>query len=390
MIAERWTILAALTLARAAMGFQFQTMAAVGPTASAALGLSDAVLGVAIGLYLAPGVAVALAGGWLGRRFGDKRVVLVGLFLMVAGGALLSRADSIPALLAGRALAGAGAVLLNVLVTKMAADWFAERELVAAMGVLISSWPIGIAGALLIAPPLAEAGGWTAPMALSAGCAGVGLILIALTYRAPPRATGAASPRAAPLSARERSLALLAGAVWTFYNIGFILVLAFGAQALSARGLEPVAAAALISLAGWLIIPGLIGGGWVAERLGRGDAALLGSLALSAALILLLPVSGAAAAALTAALGLAFGPAGPLIMALPVAAVRPETRAVSLGIYWTCYYLGMTLAPPVAGLAREAAGAPDAPLLLAAASLGLSALALAAYRRLQARPEPAR
>lgn len=45
----------------------------------------------------------------------------------------------------GRVLSGAGAVLLNVLVTKMVTDWFQGRENVLALGILITSWPLGIA-----------------------------------------------------------------------------------------------------------------------------------------------------------------------------------------------------------------------------------------------------
>ena len=85
-MSPRWRCLAALTLARAAMGFQFQSIAAVAPLICDGLGLDKTQLGWLIGLYLLPGVAFALPGGLLGRRFGDKRLVLVGLALMGIGG----------------------------------------------------------------------------------------------------------------------------------------------------------------------------------------------------------------------------------------------------------------------------------------------------------------
>ncbi len=64
----RWRSLAALTFARAAMGFQYQSVAAVAPLMGEGLGLDKAQLGWLIGLYLLPGVAFALPGGLLGRR----------------------------------------------------------------------------------------------------------------------------------------------------------------------------------------------------------------------------------------------------------------------------------------------------------------------------------
>jgi predicted MFS family arabinose efflux permease len=51
---ERWLILAALTCARTAMGFQFQSVAAVSPSLIEQLHLSYAALGTLIGLYLLP------------------------------------------------------------------------------------------------------------------------------------------------------------------------------------------------------------------------------------------------------------------------------------------------------------------------------------------------
>jgi MFS family permease len=85
----RWKILAVLTLARTAMGFQFQVVTAAGTGLTQTFDLTGATLGLLIGLYLLPGIAVAIPGGWLGQRFGDKRVVLAGLAMM-AGGARCS------------------------------------------------------------------------------------------------------------------------------------------------------------------------------------------------------------------------------------------------------------------------------------------------------------
>lgn len=69
---------------------------------------------------------VALPGGMLGQRFGAERIV-----------------------------SGVGAVLVNVLATKMVADWFAGREIVTAMVILVASWPLGLALGLLLLTPLA-------------------------------------------------------------------------------------------------------------------------------------------------------------------------------------------------------------------------------------------
>ena len=80
----RWSILALLFAVRATMGFQYQSVAAVAPLVTRDFGVGLADVGLLIGLYLAPGIAIALPGGALGRRFGDKSTVLAGLALMAA------------------------------------------------------------------------------------------------------------------------------------------------------------------------------------------------------------------------------------------------------------------------------------------------------------------
>ena len=89
-----WRCLTALTLARAGMSFQFQSVAAVGPLLADGLGADKTQLGWLVGLDLLPDVACALPGGLLGRRFGDKRLELAGLLLMTAGGAWDARSRS--------------------------------------------------------------------------------------------------------------------------------------------------------------------------------------------------------------------------------------------------------------------------------------------------------
>ena len=52
------------------------------------LGIDYTKLGLLIGLYFLPGIAIAYPGGLLGQYFGDKRIALFGMALMVAGGLL--------------------------------------------------------------------------------------------------------------------------------------------------------------------------------------------------------------------------------------------------------------------------------------------------------------
>jgi MFS family permease len=387
---QRWHILAVLTFARAAMGFQFQSVAAVSPFLIDRFQMSYAVLGTLVGLYLVPGIAVALPGGVLAQRFGDRRVICIALATMTLGGALMGVAEDYGALSAGRIVSGAGAVVLNVLATKIVTDWFQGREIVTALGILITSWPLGIAMALVVLPALTQTFAWPAAMYVPAAVCGAALALVAACYRKP--ILGEVSEPAGlgfNLTGQEFTLATLGGLVWTFYNIGFIIVLAFGSEFLIASGHAPAAASAIVSTVSWVIIPALPLGAWLAERIGRPDLTMLICF-LGVTMAIWFVASAGPSTFPFVAMGLLFGPPGGLIMALPGEAVRAERRAIAMAIYFTCYYAGMGVLPPLAGYARDLTGNPAAPFWFAGAMLLIASLTLLQFRFVQARSPRAR
>ena len=78
--------------------------------------------------------------------------MLAALVLMLVGGLAMAFTTSWNGQIAGRLVAGAGGVLLNVQMTKMVADWFAGKEIATAMAIFVNSWPAGIALSLLALP----------------------------------------------------------------------------------------------------------------------------------------------------------------------------------------------------------------------------------------------
>src|SRR5229473_7422473 len=205
---NRWGILAVLFAVRATMAFQFQSVAAVAPLLSSEFGVSIADIGVLIGLYFAPGVALALPGGAIGQRFGDKATVLGALLLMLAGSVAMAFAASWSIQIAGRLVAGVGGVILSVQLTKMLTDWFAGKEIATAMAIFVNLWPAGIAVSLLTLPLIGTAAGVSAVHLAVAAFIAFGFALLALFYR-PPENVPAASTAAARLD-RRAALAVIA------------------------------------------------------------------------------------------------------------------------------------------------------------------------------------
>ncbi|MGH7316680.1 MAG: MFS transporter, partial [Candidatus Rokuibacteriota bacterium] len=111
-MSPRWAMLLVIFFARTTMGFQFQSIAALAPFVVAGLGLSYAETGLLMGLFLLPGVVIALPGGLLGQRFGSLRVTVAGLGLMVVGGTLVSYGVGVNSAAFGRTVSGVGGVLI--------------------------------------------------------------------------------------------------------------------------------------------------------------------------------------------------------------------------------------------------------------------------------------
>src|SRR5512139_60792 len=339
-MAKRWLILFVLFLARTAMAFQFQTIGAVGPILVDALKIDFVWLGTLIGLYMLPGTVFALPGGVLGQRFGAKNIVLVGLLLMTIGG-VLTTLDVFSITASGRIISGIGAVLINVVMTKMVTDWFAGREIVTAMSVFIASWPLGLALGLISLPVVAMAWSWSAAMYVAASAAFICLILVGLIYRDPPNSQAeTSSDFRIAMTGREWLLISFAGLIWSAYNVGYIVLISFMPELFTARGYSLAEASRIVSLLGWVLIPSVPVSGYVAQQLNRPDLLMVAGFCMVAAAAAVLPFASNPGAIFTlVVLGIGL-PAG-IIMALPAQAVRPENRSVGMGVYFTFYYAGI-------------------------------------------------
>ena len=386
-VQQRWNVLILLFIVRLSMAFQFQSVASMSPTLMKQYGVGLGDIGFLISLYLAPGLAFALPGGEIGRRFGDKRVVLFGLVLMIAGGLAMAFAPTWGWQVVGRVVAGIGGVLLNVLMSKMVTDWFAGKEIATAMAIFVNSWPAGIALCLFVLPAIAVAKGVTSALLLTTGFCGIGFVLLATLYHPPQTGSGVTAAPAAPASwPRPPAVraVIAAGCIWGLFNAAVGMVFGFGTTMLVERGWGLAAAGSTTSLVLWLVSVSVPLGGVVADRTGKHIVIMLIGFALFAVALVTATRTDAVIPAFVA-LGLAGGLSAGPIMSLPAGILTPQLRAVGMGIYFTLFYLFVVSAPIVAGILSSRIGTAAVAFDFGAFMLALCFPAYWAFKRLAAR-----
>jgi MFS family permease len=289
--------------------------------------------------------------------------------------------------IAGRLTAGAGGVLLNVQLTKMITDWFAGKEISTALAIFVTSWPVGVALALVTLPFVATAYGVSAVhLAVSATIAIA--IMIAIAYRPPVKFATATKPSATASARPDRNSLVavtVAGLMWGLLNVGYLVMFSFGPSMLIERGWSIASAASAISIVLWLGPVSVPLGGFVADRSRRPQAILVIGCILSALLMLALTRSSPVISIIFA-MGLISGqPAGPM-MSLPARVLLPGTRAIGMGVFYTFYYGVMMLGPVLAGACATWSGSAGAAFDFGAAMLLVCPLLLWVFNRIAARP----
>lgn len=119
-------------------------------------GASDnkALVGMAMGIYGLTQAVFQLPLGMASDKFGRKKVIYWGLIVFAAGSFLAAAADSLPMLVAGRALQGAGAV--SAAVTALLADLTRNEVRTRAMSMIGLSIGLTFSASLVVAPIVAD------------------------------------------------------------------------------------------------------------------------------------------------------------------------------------------------------------------------------------------
>lgn len=387
----RWIVLIGLVTARLAFAFQLESVAVLAPGLMRSLALDVSTIGTLAGLFMLPGLVLAIPGGMLSQKIGERRFLIGCLLAMTAGGVICGMAESYWVLWCGRLISGIGAIGLNVAMSKIVIDWFAGKEIATAMALFLAGFPVGIALALVTLGHLATADGWRTGFLATAGFSFVALIVFIPTYRPTPQSNANHAP-AAKLTVGEWGMVSVSGVIWALFNAAYMIFVSFVPLYLISRGLSAATAASLVGIGLWIAIVAVPFGGYLTDRFKRPNLIIAaGVLLWGCGMLLAIPFSSSilllvALFAVTSVIGNI--PPG-AIVALASEILRPETRAAGMGVFYTWLYAGLAMGPIIGGYAYDISGIPASSLYLIACLSVLTVAALAVFRALQARGYPA-
>ena len=366
MPGRRWIILAVLFAARAATGFQFQSIGSSTNLLITDLGIGYSEVGMLLGAYLLPGVVVAFPAGLLGSSGREKTLGIVGLVLMAVSGLALSYSGDLALALVARVVGGVGATIVILIATKMVADWFESSEIVLAMSLLQMSWPFGAMIALPVQTYIGQAFGLSAVMASGA----VGAVAVLCAFAFVPQSSTPAQTASAGGKLPGAALVpvVIAGTIWGVMNLACVLFFSYAPLLMVARGSSATVSASLTSLAIWFTILAIPAGGYLVHRSGRPIVAII-ACGVIAASALALFVADFHAIIACLIFGGAIGPLSGAILSLPAKVLEPADRSVGFGLFYTCFYVLMAVGPAAAGRLQDAWGSPSAALVAGAVLL---------------------
>lgn len=366
--AERRAVAALAALSSVRLLGLFMLLPVLALYADALPGATPLRVGLAVGAYGITQALLQIPFGAASDRFGRKGVLVLGLAVFAAGGAMAALADHVLWVIAGRVVQGAGAI--SAVVTALLADLTREAVRTRAMAIMGASIGASFLFSLMLGPVLAARLGvdglfWiTCALALAA-LAGV------LAWRPPPR--GAPAPRGRWRDVlANRPLHRLTAGIFTLHLIVAALFVALPFVLRDEAGLAPerhwtvylAAVAASIVLTIVLIR--------AAERARRPAAVTVAALMLLAGGLIALTVTPARPGPLWLALTAFFGGFNFLEARLPAevsVAAGAGQRGAALGVYASAQYLGVFAGGALGGAFLGAAGARGVLALCAAAAV---------------------
>jgi MFS family permease len=321
-----------------------------------ALGLSRALIGVALAIYSIAALAMRPAVGWATDRFGRRPSLLIGAVLTVAGLLAHLVAVNLPLFVLARCILGAGEAFWLVAALSAAADLAPEGRRGESLSFLTLTLYIGLAVGPAIAETLLRASGsFEIVWLVTAAVAAISLVLAwFVPETAPPVPRGPHDPPR-PRPRLVHPAGLFPGLVILLGLSGMAYFLSFLPLYVRTIGLD--GAALPLAEYGLIVVALRIVGARLPDRLGAValSGSALAATALGLWLIAALPnLPGLLIGTALFAIGVAF--VMPALLSFVVGRVPVEERGTVVGTATIFLDVAFGVAPVVLGAVAEAGG----------------------------------
>lgn len=348
---RRWLILASAVVSFFAVGTTFFAVPPLIPQLTTTFGLNHFHIGLLVGAIAIPAIFLSIPLGAAVDRWPARAAGNAGLTLMFIGACLFAAAPAYGVLLAGRFLFGIGGTLINLLLARLIATAFAEKELGLAMGVFLAVYPAGLIVLFSAHPVLLAHLGWRGELGLLAGLA---LIAIPLhTFAVPKGLRGATDSNKTPTERWMPNPSLVALAVsWMLFFAAYASVPTFAPQ-WAGGGHRALLTVTIIMWTAAVLGPIF---GSIIDRSGRPVAWVAGGLLVLTTVLALMAFEAIEPAAAMLAVGVSAAAVTTATYALPPRLVAPARVGFAFGFITAFSNLGTVVGPPVAGALRDHSG----------------------------------
>jgi MFS family permease len=352
-------------------------------------GIDHTMVGLALGIYGLTQAVLQIPFGVASDRFGRKPVMIAGLAIFALGSFVAGFAHTLPLIILGRAIQGAGAI--SAAISAMIADSTREQNRTKAMAMVGMMIGTSFIIALVAGPALYRAISVPGMFVLTGVLAIVAILVVKFVVPDVPMNrhvdVSGADARASVITPALLRLHFSIFAL-NFMQVSMFLVVPL---ALVDHAGIPLAEHWLVylpvAIGGFIIaVPGII---W-AEKHGHMRPVLLSAVALLTIAMLGFAAGYTHAVTLIAALFAFFIAFNLLEALLPslVSRTAPQARkGFAIGVYNTAQSAGLFAGGAIGGLAAEYGG--SAAVFLVCAALGVAWLAVAAFIRPPPKRKPA-
>jgi cyanate permease len=337
------------------------------------LRVSHAAVGFLFSLPFTMLIVVGIPGGFLGDRFGTRKIIGIGALVMTVGSLLRATSQSFATLLTFSVLYGIGFGIIYPNLPKLVGLWFPREKVGLATGVYSTGMTTGGAIALAITLPLIypltnSIQGTFLIWSIPAIGASVLWWIVAKDPPSLPIPADSAAITSAPLPSyslwKDRNMWLIALVIF-FNNIHFFTWSAWSPALLMSKGASPELAAFIASFRGWGGFPAIFFMPWASYKVGLrrpflwGSALLLAFLSLSAIYI---PVT--LGWPLMTLVGVVTSGTFPIMLALTLELLPRQYAGVATGTVLSISYVGGLIGPWLTGLILDVTGSLEPALLM--------------------------